>query len=113
MPRDQVARLIKDLERRMKDAARDLEFEKAAALRDQVVDLRKAMVLDDDAQIAERGEKVGVTVTTKEPVVYRVNPTQRRSRRRAAAMNRPPRVMGRALSSGGRSFEAPSALGSG
>ena len=82
MPRDQVARLIKDLERRMKDAARDLEFEKAAALRDQVVDLRKAMVLDDDARIPEQGEKVGVTVTTKEPVVYRVNPTQRRSRRR-------------------------------
>ncbi len=82
MPRDQVARLIKDLERRMKEAARDLEFEKAAALRDQVVDLRKAMVLDDDAQVAERGEKVGVTVTSTEPVVYRVNPTPRRSRRR-------------------------------
>ena len=82
MPRDQVAWLIKDLERRMKEAARDLEFEKAAALRDQVVDLRKAMVLDDDARIPEQGEKVGVTVTTKEPVVYRVNPTQRRSRRR-------------------------------
>ena len=65
----------------MKEAARDLEFEKAAVLRDQVVDLRKAMVLDDEAQVPERGEKVGVTVTSTEPVVYRVNPTPRRSKR--------------------------------
>ena len=84
MPREEVARLIKDLERRMKQAARDLEFEKAAALRDQVVDLRKAMVLDDDIRIPGRGEKVGVTVTSEEPATYRVNPTPRRpsSRRR-------------------------------
>ena len=38
---DQIARLIKELELRMKQAARDLEFEKAAALRDQIVELRR------------------------------------------------------------------------
>ena len=38
---DQIARLIKELESRMKQAARDLEFEKAAALRDQIVELRR------------------------------------------------------------------------
>ena len=46
MPKDDLLRLIKDLESQMKTAARNLEFEKAALLRDQVVDLRK--VLADD-----------------------------------------------------------------
>ncbi|MCI0437674.1 MAG: excinuclease ABC subunit UvrB [Chloroflexi bacterium] len=43
MPRDDLARLIKDLESQMKSAAKNLEFEKAALLRDQIVDLRKVM----------------------------------------------------------------------
>ena len=43
MPRDDIMRLIKDLEAQMKAAARNLEFEKAALLRDQIVDLRKAI----------------------------------------------------------------------
>ena len=43
MPKDDLVRLIKDLESQMKAAARDLEFEKAALLRDQIVDLRKVV----------------------------------------------------------------------
>ena len=43
MPRDDLVRLIKDLESQMKTAARNLEFEKAALLRDQIVDLRKVL----------------------------------------------------------------------
>ena len=43
MPKDDLVRLIKDLESQMKTAARNLEFEKAALLRDQIVDLRKVM----------------------------------------------------------------------
>jgi excinuclease ABC subunit B len=42
--KDQMARLIKELESQMKAAARNLEFEKAALLRDRIVDLRKALV---------------------------------------------------------------------
>jgi hypothetical protein len=38
-------RLIKDLELQMKTAAKDLAFEKAAALRDEIVDLRGLLVL--------------------------------------------------------------------
>ena len=38
---DQIARLIRELESRMKQASRDLEFEKAAVLRDQIVELRR------------------------------------------------------------------------
>jgi excinuclease ABC subunit B len=37
---EDLARLIKEIEKEMKDAARALEFEKAAALRDQLVELR-------------------------------------------------------------------------
>jgi excinuclease ABC subunit B len=41
IPPDELARLINDLERQMKDAAKMLEFEKAALLRDQIVHLRR------------------------------------------------------------------------
>ncbi len=46
LPRDELARLIKDLESQMKTAARDLEFEKAALLRDQVIELRRMIEID-------------------------------------------------------------------
>ena len=48
LPKDDLARLVRDLEAQMRTAARDLEFEKAALLRDQIVDLRKVMV---DAEV--------------------------------------------------------------
>ncbi|HEY49230.1 MAG TPA: excinuclease ABC subunit UvrB [Dehalococcoidia bacterium] len=44
IPRDEIARLIKSLESQMKTAAKNLEFEKAALIRDQIVDLRKELV---------------------------------------------------------------------
>jgi excinuclease ABC subunit B len=44
IPKDEIARLIKSLESQMKTAAKNLEFEKAALIRDQIIDLRKAMV---------------------------------------------------------------------
>ena len=50
MPKDELARLIKDLEGQMKQAAKELEFEKAAALRDEVVELRGLMVLEAGAE---------------------------------------------------------------
>ena len=53
VPRAELLRLVKELETHMKVAARNLEFEKAAALRDQVLDLRKALVLDEDAKAEE------------------------------------------------------------
>ena len=39
--REEVTRLIKDLEVQMKQAAKNLEFEKAALLRDRIIDLRR------------------------------------------------------------------------
>jgi excinuclease ABC subunit B len=41
IPPDELARIIRDLEKQMKEAAKLLEFERAALLRDQVVELRR------------------------------------------------------------------------
>ena len=47
MPKDQMFRVIKDLESQMKAAARNLEFEKAAMFRDEVYELRRILALDE------------------------------------------------------------------
>ena len=47
MPKDQMFRVIKDLEAQMKAAARNLEFEKAAMFRDEVYELRRILALDE------------------------------------------------------------------
>ncbi len=57
IPRDEIARLIKDLESQMKTAAKNLEFEKAALLRDQIIELRKE--LTEEAVEARRGAGSG------------------------------------------------------
>ncbi|HVB59583.1 MAG TPA: UvrB/UvrC motif-containing protein, partial [Ktedonobacteraceae bacterium] len=44
IPKDEALRLIKDLESQMRSAAKQLEFEKAAQLRDQIIEIRRAMV---------------------------------------------------------------------
>lgn len=41
IPKDELSRLISELEKQMKAAAAQLEFEKAALLRDQIVELRR------------------------------------------------------------------------
>ncbi len=46
IPRDELTRMVKDLESQMKAAAKNLEFEKAALLRDQVVELRRIIEVD-------------------------------------------------------------------
>ncbi len=42
--KEEITRLIKNLESQMKSAAKNLEFERAALFRDQIVELRKALV---------------------------------------------------------------------
>ncbi len=46
IPKDEIVRLIKDLESQMKQASKALEFERAAILRDQIVELRQSLELD-------------------------------------------------------------------
>ncbi|MGZ3610016.1 MAG: excinuclease ABC subunit UvrB [Ktedonobacteraceae bacterium] len=44
IPKDEALRLIKELEFQMREAAKQLEFEKAAQLRDQIIELRRSMI---------------------------------------------------------------------
>ena len=41
LPKEELARMIMEIERQMKTAAKELDFERAALLRDQVVELRR------------------------------------------------------------------------
>jgi excinuclease ABC subunit B len=52
IPKDELVKLIRELEKQMKQAAKDLEFEKAAALRDQVIELRRTLALEQEVEPA-------------------------------------------------------------
>jgi excinuclease ABC subunit B len=58
LPAAEVGYLIDELEKQMKEAAANLEFEKAALLRDQVFELRKQLE-DEDVPEWERIWKEG------------------------------------------------------
>jgi excinuclease ABC subunit B len=63
LPKAELSHMIIDLEKQMKKAAQQLEFEKAALLRDQVVELRQIMALkeagaDSDMPAWERMRKL-------------------------------------------------------
>ncbi len=47
LPKAELSKLIKELEKQMKTAAQGLEFEKAAILRDQIMELRQLQVLKE------------------------------------------------------------------
>ncbi len=44
IPKEEALRLIKDLESQMRSASKQLDFEKAAQLRDQIIELRRLMI---------------------------------------------------------------------
>jgi excinuclease ABC subunit B len=44
IPKEEALRLIRDLETQMRAAAKQLEFEKAAQLRDQIIEIRRVMI---------------------------------------------------------------------
>ncbi len=52
LPKQEIARMIRELESQMKTAAKLMEYEKAALLRDQIMELRRIMV-DKDPNIKE------------------------------------------------------------
>ncbi|HID86259.1 MAG TPA: excinuclease ABC subunit B, partial [Anaerolineae bacterium] len=54
IPKHELDRLIRDLEKQMRAAAAELEFEKAALLRDQIFELRRAVQEADDRPEWER-----------------------------------------------------------
>jgi len=58
MPKRELGRLIRELEKQMKRAAQDLEFEKAAILRDQIFELRAILAEKEDLPAWERERRL-------------------------------------------------------
>jgi excinuclease ABC subunit B len=54
MPKSELEHMIEELEKRMKAAAQALEFEQAALLRDQIMELRTILAEDDSLKPWER-----------------------------------------------------------
>src|SRR5690606_23632343 len=59
IPPDELARLIMDLERQMKQASQQLEFERAAMIRDQIVELRRIQEVGGELVAYEPGRLAG------------------------------------------------------
>ena len=54
LPRGELQKIISGLEKQMKEAARDLEFEKAAALRDEMYELKTLLAEEENLKPWER-----------------------------------------------------------
>jgi excinuclease ABC subunit B len=52
--RSEMQKVISELEKQMKDAAKDLQFEKAAALRDEMYELKSVLADDESLKPWER-----------------------------------------------------------
>ncbi len=69
MPRDAALRLITELEEQMRQAAKALEFEKAAALRDQILELRHTLDELDDAPEWEKIRRQRMPAAAGQPTM--------------------------------------------
>jgi len=76
MPKGELARVVKGLELEMKTAAKELEFEKAALLRDEMIDLKKLLIAQE---VVDRGNAGSIETEFRDPSV---RSTGRRSRRK-------------------------------
>jgi excinuclease ABC subunit B len=54
MPRNELQKIINEMEKQMKEAAKNLEFERAAALRDEMYELKMLMAEDEKLKPWER-----------------------------------------------------------
>ena len=54
LPRNELQKIIGELEKQMKEAAKNLEFEKAAALRDEMYELKTLLAEDESLKPWER-----------------------------------------------------------
>jgi hypothetical protein len=79
MSRDEIGKLVSQMEAEMRSAAKELDFERAAALRDEIQDIR-LRVLEEDAslRVARAAEKAAsVAVQDAAPATPTAKPTER------------------------------------
>ncbi len=94
VPKDELLRLIKEAEKLMKDAAKNLEFEKAALLRDQVVELRRTLAIEDTEgflhSVTERpaAKAAGPKSTRESTATYTIAPPARATKPSGRAKRR-------------------------
>src|SRR5687768_8676783 len=84
MSREQIAKLVGQMEAEMRAAAKELDFERAAALRDEIQDIR-LRVLEEDASVtvaraAERAAGAAADVAAREATA---KPSERAAARKA------------------------------
>ena len=77
-PPDELLRMVRELEREMKAAAKNLEFEKAAGLRDRIVELRRELAGSGEDELRAFAEVAG----RSGPVRYGRSQAGGRDRRR-------------------------------
>jgi excinuclease ABC subunit B len=68
LPKAERARMIRDLEKEMHAAAEQLEFEEAAILRDQIIELRRSLQEDSDLPAWKKDSLVEI----EESVAYEI-----------------------------------------
>ena len=56
LPKVELSKMVIELEKQMKAAAQALEFEKAAVLRDQIVEIRQLMALKEAGKDSDMPE---------------------------------------------------------
>jgi excinuclease ABC subunit B len=73
LPKVELSKMVIELEKQMKSAAQALEFEKAAVLRDQVVEIRQLMALKVAGQDSDLPEWEKMRLMDEAGLAYEVN----------------------------------------
>jgi excinuclease ABC subunit B len=73
LPKVELSKMVIELEKQMKRAAQALEFEKAAVLRDQIVEMRQLMVLKDAGKDSDLPEWEKMRLMDEAGIAYDVN----------------------------------------
>ncbi len=73
LPKVELSKMVIELEKQMKAAAQALEFEKAAVLRDQIVELRQLMALKDAGQDTDLPEWERLRLLDEAGLAYEIN----------------------------------------